>query len=59
MLGFRSPSQKTLLLAIRAEVETDLEAAVRVTLINLVIALDPNLALQVSAAGMDDGPVRC
>ena len=36
--------------------KADLEAAIRVTLINLVVALDPNLALQVSAAGMDDGP---
>src|SRR5260370_16286877 len=68
MLGFRSPSEKTLLpvfgqpvprsgaAAIRAEVEADLEAAVRVTLINLVVALDPNLAFRVSAAGMDDRP---
>jgi hypothetical protein len=37
-------------------VKSDLETAVRVTLINPVVALDPNLAFQISAAGMDDGP---
>jgi hypothetical protein len=36
--------------------KADLEAAVRVTLINLVVALDPNLAFRISAAEMDDGP---
>jgi hypothetical protein len=35
--------------------KADLEAAVRVTLINLVVALDPNLGFRISAAGMDDG----
>jgi hypothetical protein len=43
--------------AIREEVEADLEAAIRVTLVNLVIALDPNLGLRLSAAEIDDGPV--
>jgi hypothetical protein len=38
--------------AIRAEVEADLEAAGRVTLINLVVALDPNLAFRISAPGI-------
>jgi len=42
--------------AVRAEVKADLEAAVRVTLINLVVALYPNLAFRVGAAGMDDSP---
>src|SRR5215472_17414689 len=42
--------------AIRAEAETDLEAAIGVTFIDLVVALDPNLAFQISATGMDDGP---
>ena len=36
--------------------KADLEAAVRATLIHLVIALDPNLAFRISAAGMRDGP---
>src|SRR5260370_24364100 len=36
--------------------KADLEAAVRVTLINLVVALDPTLAFRISTAGMDDGP---
>jgi hypothetical protein len=36
--------------------EPDLEAAIRVTLINSVVALDPNLAFLIGAAGMDDGP---
>jgi hypothetical protein len=35
--------------------KADLEAAIRVTLMNLVVALDPNSAFRVSAAGMDDG----
>jgi len=39
--------------AIRAEVEADLEAAVRVTLVNPVVALDRSLAFRISAAGMD------
>jgi hypothetical protein len=39
----------------RAEVKADLEAAIGVTLINLVVALYPNLAFWISAAGMDDG----
>ena len=42
--------------AIRAEMKADLEAAVGVPLINLIVALDPNLAFWISAAGMDDGP---
>jgi hypothetical protein len=36
--------------------EPDLEAAIGVTLIHLVVALDPNLSFWISAAGMDDGP---
>ena len=40
--------------AIRAEVKADLEAAIGVTLINLVVAFDPNSAFRISAAGMDD-----
>src|ERR1700730_13859879 len=56
MFGFRSPSQKDVAAcpfgqpvpqsgaaAMGAEVKADLEAAIRVTLVNLVIALDPNL----------------
>ena len=65
-VGVRSPSQKTLLPARSGsqchEVvlpqfgqKADLEAAVCVTLINLVVALDPNLAFRISAAGMGDG----
>src|SRR5215469_11858641 len=42
--------------AIRAEVKADLEAAIGITLINLVVAVDPNSAFRISAAGMDDGP---
>jgi len=42
--------------AIRAKMKTDLEAAVGVPLINLIVALDPNLSFWISAAGMDDGP---
>jgi hypothetical protein len=34
----------------------DLETAIRVTLVNLVVALDPNSGFRISAAGMDDGP---
>src|SRR5215831_4666855 len=41
--------------AIRAEMKADLEAAVGVPLINLIVALDPNLAFWISAARMDDG----
>jgi hypothetical protein len=70
MLGFRSPCQKTLMparsgsqchkvvLRNSAEVETDLEAGVRVTLINLVVALDPNLAFRVSQPEWTTAPVR-
>jgi hypothetical protein len=36
--------------------EADLETAIGVTLIDLAVALDPNLAFRISAAGMDDGP---
>jgi hypothetical protein len=36
--------------------KADLEAAVSVTLVNLVVALDPNLAFLISTAGMDDSP---
>jgi hypothetical protein len=39
---------------IRAETKADLEAVIRVSLMNLVVALDPNLAFRISAAGMDD-----
>jgi hypothetical protein len=35
--------------------KADLKAAVRVTFIDLVVALYPNLAFWISAAGMDDG----
>src|SRR6267142_3972701 len=42
--------------AVRAEMKTDLEAAVRVTLVNLVVALDLHLGFRIGAAGMDDGP---
>src|SRR5215471_327357 len=41
--------------AIRAEIKADLKAAVGVTFIDLVVALDPNLAFWIRAAGMDDG----
>jgi len=44
--------------AVRAEMKTDLEAAVRVTLVNLVVALDPNLGFRIGAVGMDNDP-RC
>jgi hypothetical protein len=37
--------------------KADLDATVRVTLVDLVIALDPNLGLRLSAAEIDDGPV--
>jgi hypothetical protein len=36
--------------------KADLEAAIRVTLVNLVVALDPNLAFRISPTGMDYGP---
>src|ERR1700758_2488252 len=42
--------------AVGAEMEPDLESTVRITLINLVVAYDPNLAFRISATGMDDGP---
>src|SRR6267142_6243967 len=42
--------------AVRAEMKTDLEAAVRVTLVNLVVALDLHLGFRIGAPGMDDGP---
>ena len=35
--------------------KTDLEAAIRITLINLVVAFNPNTAFRKSAAGVDDG----
>jgi hypothetical protein len=36
--------------------KADLEPAVAVALINLVVGLDPNLAFRIMGAGMDDGP---
>jgi hypothetical protein len=66
MLGFRSPLPKDVAACpfgqpvprsgaavIRAETKADLEAVIRVSLIN-VVALDPNLAFRISAAGMDN-----
>ena len=47
---------KDIAAAVRTEMEPDLEAAIGVTLIHLVVALDPNLSFWISAAGMDDGP---
>jgi hypothetical protein len=47
---------RSLAAAVRAEIKTDLEAAVRISLIDLIVALDPNFALRISAAGMDDAP---
>jgi hypothetical protein len=34
----------------------DLKSAVRVTLINPLVTLDPVLAFRIRASGMDDGP---
>ena len=64
MFRFRSPAQKILLpappgsqchevgaAAIRAEMKADLEAAVRVSFINLVVALDPKLGFSDREAG--------
>jgi hypothetical protein len=35
--------------------EADFHAAGSVALVNIVIALDPNLAFRIGATGMDDG----
>jgi hypothetical protein len=48
--------RKNVASAIRAEMEADFSAAGSVPLINVVIALDPNLAFRIGAAGMDHGP---
>ena len=52
---FGQPVPRSGAAAIWAEMKAHLEAAVRATLINLVVALDPNLAFRISAAGMGDG----
>jgi hypothetical protein len=48
---FEQPVPRSGAAAVRAEMKTDLEAAVRrITLINPIVALDPNLAIRVSVA---------
>jgi len=47
--------RKNVASALRAEMEADFQAAGSVALVNIVIALNPNLAFRIRAAGMDDG----